>query len=98
MCWQRHGRASAAHPARRSRAVEGVEVPIMFVFERSFWTVAAGLGTAVGFLALSLFLERSQFVPDAPTPTAELRTPLESEAAKARLPDAPPHDISLANR
>jgi len=26
----------------------------MFVFKRSFWTVAAGLATALAFLALSL--------------------------------------------
>jgi hypothetical protein len=28
----------------------------MFVFDRSFWTVAAGLGTALAFVALSLLL------------------------------------------
>jgi len=28
----------------------------MFVFERSFWTVAAGLVTAVGFVALTLLV------------------------------------------
>ena len=52
----------------------------MFVFERSFWTVAAGLGTAAGLVLLMLFMD----------PTV-IRTPVDAPSVASA-----PHDISLA--
>jgi len=43
----------------------------MFVFHRSFWTVAAGLGTALAMVTVTLILDRMASAPVvAPTPTA----------------------------
>jgi hypothetical protein len=66
----------------------------MFVFERSFWTVAAGLATALALCALNLILERAPSVPEKPAATAELRAPAET----APIDSPEPHDISLARR
>jgi hypothetical protein len=66
----------------------------MFVFERSFWSVAAGLATALSLIALNLILERSASIPERPAPTAELRAPTES----APIDSSELHDISLARR
>jgi hypothetical protein len=37
----------------------------MFVFHRSFWTVAAGLGTALAVVMASLILDRMASEPPA---------------------------------
>lgn len=66
----------------------------MFVFDRSVWTVAAGLGTALGFLALTLLFEGAPAESTAPAAVAELRTPLESGSEAG----SHPRDISLAKR
>jgi hypothetical protein len=54
----------------------------MFVFERSLWSVVAGLGTAAGLVLLMLLMD-----------SAVIRTPLERPVVASA-----PHDISLANR
>ena len=54
----------------------------MFVFQRSLWSVLAGLGTAAGLVTLLLVFEN-----------ARVRTPLAAPVAVSA-----PHDISLANR
>jgi hypothetical protein len=37
----------------------------MFIFNRSFWTVGAGLGTALAILAASFLLDRPAAAPKA---------------------------------
>jgi hypothetical protein len=54
----------------------------MFVFQRSVWSVLAGLGTAAGLVMLLLLVENAR------VPTA-----LTAPAAASE-----PHDISLASR
>lgn len=60
------------------------EVAIVFIFNRSFWSVAAGLGTALALLALNGL--------------AELRTPIESRPVTAtrEMHDISLAPISLA--
>jgi hypothetical protein len=43
----------------------------MFVFNRSFWTVGAGLGTALAIVAASFLLDRPAA---APKPAADVAT------------------------
>jgi hypothetical protein len=66
----------------------------MFVFQRSVWTVAAGLATAFSLFALNLILERGPSVPDQAASAAELRQPRQSTP----IDPSEPHDISLARR
>jgi hypothetical protein len=54
----------------------------MFVFQRSLWSVLAGLGTAAGLVVLLLLFEN-----------ARVPTPLPAPAVASE-----PHDISLASR
>jgi hypothetical protein len=54
----------------------------MFVFQRSVWSVLAGLGTAAGLVMLLLWFEN-----------AGVRAPLPAPVAASE-----PHDISLARR
>jgi hypothetical protein len=42
----------------------------MFIFNRSLWTVGAGLGTALAIVAASHFLNRSPTLPPVQSPTA----------------------------
>jgi hypothetical protein len=65
----------------------------MFVFHRSFWTVAAGLGTALAVLGLNLLLEHRPNDPASRATVAVMQTP---SGGPAPLRQA--GDISLANR
>lgn len=66
----------------------------MFVFHRSFWTVAAGLATALGVVLLSLVLDAG---PDVGMPSA-VRSERAHPAESGSFQPAATRDISLAKR
>ena len=64
----------------------------MFVFDRSVWTVAAGVGTALAVLGFNLLLERASATPAA-TSVAVVHTSAEPVSSFRQA-----GDISLARR
>lgn len=64
----------------------------MFVFPRSFWTVTAGIGTALAVLGLNLLLERTS-APAGATSVAVVHTSPEALPSFRQA-----GDISLAKR